>query len=79
MMTLQDNAHPEDFELDRVQAKRVEAGEIDRYSMEQRYIRKNGQIITVQSSVEAVRDDAGQLKYCVRIMGNPTGKPGSRD
>jgi PAS domain S-box-containing protein len=78
MMTLQDTAHPGDYELDVAQAKRVEAGEIDRYSMEQRYIRKNGQIITVQSSVEAVRDDAGQLKYCVRIMGDLTGRPGSR-
>jgi PAS domain S-box-containing protein len=78
MMTLQDTAHPGDFELDLAQAKRVETGEIDRYSMEQRYIRKNGQIITVKSSVEAVRDDAGQLKYSVRIMGDPTGRRGSR-
>lgn len=67
-MTVKDIAHPEDHELDMAQAKRIEAGEIDHYSMEKRYIRKDGQIVSVHLTVQAVRNQRRKLKYYVRVM-----------
>jgi PAS domain S-box-containing protein len=67
-MTVQDIAHPEDHELGMAQTKRIEAGEIDRYSMEKRYIRKDGQIVSVYLTVQAVRNERGKLKYYVRVV-----------
>ncbi len=67
-MTEQDIAHPEDHELDLAQTKRIEAGEIDHYSMEKRYIRRDGQIVSVHLTVQAVRNERSKLKYYVRVM-----------
>ncbi len=67
-MTVRDLAHPEDHELGLAQTKRIEAGEIDHYSMEKRYIRKDGQIVSVHLTVQAVRNERSKLKYYVRVM-----------
>jgi PAS domain S-box-containing protein len=67
-MTEQDIGHPEDHELDLAQMKRIEAGEIESYSMEKRYIRRDGQIASLHLTVNAVRNEGGKLKYCVRVM-----------
>ena len=44
-LTLQDLAYPEDQEADLEQVRRVLAGEIESYSMEKRYFRKDGALI----------------------------------
>ena len=67
-MTVKDIAHPEDHELDLAQTKRIEAGEIDHFSMEKRYNRRDGQIISVHLTVQAVRNERRKLKYYVRVM-----------
>ena len=67
-MTVQDIAHPEDYELDLAQTKRIEAGEIHFYSMEERYIRKDGQIVPVHLTVQAVRNERRKLKFYVRVI-----------
>jgi PAS domain S-box-containing protein len=67
-MSLKDVAHPDDFELDLAQCRRIEAGEIDRYSMDKRYIRGDGKIVSVRLTVNGIRNDKGKLKYCVRVV-----------
>ena len=63
----QDIVHPEDLANELRQARRMVAGELDRYSMGSRYFRKDGQIVWMHVTVDAVRDGAGNLKYCVRV------------
>ena len=36
--------------------------------MEKRYIRKDGQIVSVHLTVQAVRNERSKLKYYVRVM-----------
>jgi len=67
-MTEQDIAHPDDHELDLAQMKRIEAGEIESYSMEKRYVRRDGEIASLHLTVNAVKNEGGKLKYCVRVM-----------
>lgn len=67
-LTFRDITHPADLALDLAQAERISAGELNHYSMDKRYIRKDGTIAWVHLTVDAVRDSSGRLKYCVRVV-----------
>jgi PAS domain S-box-containing protein len=64
--------HPADLSEDLAQSSRIAAGELDRYSLDKRYVRKDGGIIWVRVTVNAVRDAQGKLKYCVRVAEDRT-------
>lgn len=66
-LTVEEITHPEDLASDLAQARRLSAGEIDRYTIDKRYLKKDGQIAWVRLTVNAVRDAAGKLQYCVRV------------
>jgi PAS domain S-box-containing protein len=55
-----DITHPEDAEADVQQARRLLTGESDRYELDKRYIRKDGQIVWVRLSSCLIRDSAGR-------------------
>jgi len=57
--------HPDDLAADVANFDRVMAGEIDGYSMENRYIRKDGRIIDAALSVKCLRGADGSIEYCV--------------
>ena len=59
---------PEDLEEEQMQASRVLAGEIDGYTMEKRYVRKDGAIVWVEVSSSVVRDRHGGALYTVGIV-----------
>ncbi|QSJ18022.1 PAS domain S-box protein [Nostoc sp. UHCC 0702] len=67
-MNFQEITHPDDLASDWAQARRVLAGEINGYSLEKRYIRKDGRIIWVNLTASAVWDANGQPKYAVGII-----------
>ena len=60
--------HPEDRNDDIDQYQRLVAGEIDRYSIEKRIVRKNGSVIWVAVTCSSVRDAAGKFDYGLRIF-----------
>src|SRR5215212_8529710 len=53
-MTSQDITHPDDLEADVEQAGRLWAGEIDTYSMEKRYLRKDASVAWIELTVSVV-------------------------
>lgn len=57
--------HPEDLDADNAQFNRILAGDIDTYSMEKRYFRKDSSIAYGVLSVAAMRDDLGQVELFV--------------
>lgn len=60
--------HPDDLEGDNRQFERVLAGEIDSYSIEKRFVRKDGSIVPTIMSVNCVRTDDGSVDYLVAIL-----------
>lgn len=54
--TFADITHPEDRERDVAQVHRLLAGEIDRFDIEKRYLRKNGEAAWARVNVTLVRD-----------------------
>jgi two-component system cell cycle sensor histidine kinase/response regulator CckA len=59
--------HPDDIEADWALARRLAAGEIPSYSMEKRYIRKEGRAVWVNLTVSLMRDSAGTPLHYVAV------------
>ena len=60
--------HPEDSDADQHLEKRLVAGEIDSFSFEKRYIRKDGSVFWAHRTVSLARDEAGRPKYFIRVI-----------
>lgn len=61
--------HPDDLALGLEQVRRLQAGEIDSFRQEKRYLRKDGLAVWVQLNVSAVRDDeSGAVRYQIAQM-----------
>ncbi len=67
-MTWAELTHPDDLAADVAQFERVLAGEIDTYSMEKRFIRKNGDFLWTTLSVSCVRNPEGSVDYTVALL-----------
>ncbi len=67
-LTFQDVTHPDDVAPDMAQVQAMLAGTIDRYSMEKRYIRKDGAIVWANLTVSLVRRSDGAPDYFVSVV-----------
>lgn len=67
-MTWDRLTHPDDVARDVAQFDRVLAGEIARYSLDKRFIRKDGSVLWSLLSVNCVRRASGTLQYVVAIL-----------
>ena len=66
--TFQDITHPDELDADLKQAHQLLAGEIETYSMEKRYLRKDGSTIWVNLSVSLVRGPSGEPDYFISVI-----------
>ncbi|WP_166172722.1 PAS domain S-box protein [Rubrobacter tropicus] len=73
-LTFQDITHPEDLEKDLEHVNRMLLGEIDGYSMEKRYVRKDGLRVWVELTVSALRSGSGGLACFVSVVEDITGR-----
>lgn len=60
--------HPDDLAEDFAKFDRVCAGEMDGYSMEKRFLRKDGGIVQAMIAVKCVRHADGTVDYCVALL-----------
>ncbi|WP_414575450.1 PAS domain S-box protein [Anabaena sp. CCY 9402-a] len=67
-MNFEDITHPDDLESDWNEAQRVLAQEISNYSLEKRYVRKDGSIVWVNLTSSAVGNDEGEIQYALGIV-----------
>lgn len=61
-------SHPEDVEEDLVSGRRMLAGEILNYSVEKRFIRKDGSFVWSNVTVSLVRDGCGEASYAIGVI-----------
>ena len=64
-LTFRGITHPDDLDADLKYLRQLQAGEIPRYSMEKRYIRKDGSHIWVHLTVSLVRSPSGEPQYLI--------------
>lgn len=67
-MSFRDFTHPDDLGLDLSLQARTLAGEIDHYSIEKRYIHKQGHTVWVHLSLSLVRTPAGEPDYLIAVV-----------
>ncbi|MEI7704931.1 MAG: PAS domain S-box protein [Deltaproteobacteria bacterium] len=67
-LTWQDLTHPDDVALEVGQFNRVLAGEIERYSIDKRFVRKDGRVVWTLLSVSCVRRGDRSVDYFVAIL-----------
>ncbi|MEO5337668.1 MAG: ATP-binding protein [Magnetospirillum sp. WYHS-4] len=60
--------HPDDLAADVAQFARILAGEIDGYSMEKRFLRKDGQVVHTIMSVQVQRKADGSPDFFVAVL-----------
>lgn len=64
----QDITHPEDLPPNLEQMQRVLDGEIDNFTMEKRYLRKDGSIVWVKLTAGCVRNARGAVDYFISVV-----------
>ena len=64
--------HPDDLAADVEKFNLMLAGAIDQYTMEKRFIRKDGSIVYVDLSVGCVRTSDGSVDYVVALFNDIT-------
>jgi two-component sensor histidine kinase len=71
--------HPGDKDADEASFLRLVAGEIDYYSVDRRFIRKDGRTIWCIVRASNVRDAQGKFLYCVRVIHDITERKEAED
>lgn len=67
-MTFQEITYREDLDSDLAHVQELLAGRAKRYSMEKRYIRKDGSLVWINLSVALLRDAQGAPKYFISAV-----------
>jgi two-component system sensor histidine kinase UhpB len=60
--------HPDDLPADIEQFNLILSGQIEKYSMDKRFIRKDGQVVWTSISVGCVRKPDGRVDYIIGLM-----------
>ncbi|STQ89555.1 PAS domain S-box protein [Iodobacter fluviatilis] len=64
----QDITHPEDLQTDEYYVAQMLAGQLQTYSMQKRYIRKEGDLIWTNLTVSLVRAPSGEPNYFISVV-----------
>ena len=67
-LTFQDITHPDDLDTDLAYVEQMLAGEIQTYSMEKRYIRKDGSEVWINLTVALVRHGDGEPAFFISVV-----------
>ncbi len=78
-LTWVDVSHPDDLDANLVLFNRAQAGEIDSYSIEKRFIRKDKSIFYAELSASAIRKGDGSVDYMVTLINDVTERKEAED
>jgi len=68
----QDVTHPDDFESDFVNVRRMLSGEIETFTTEKRYLRKDSSVVWVSLTMSLVSDESGEPSYFIGVVEDTT-------
>jgi PAS domain S-box-containing protein len=73
-LSLNEITHPDDLAMDEAQFNRLLAGVIGSYSVDKRFIRKDGSVVYTVTSIAGVRQPEGSMNHMVGLMQDITGR-----
>lgn len=71
---LSEVTHPEDVAEDEERFRRLTGGGLDHFTLEKRYVRKDGGLVWGRSTSSAVRDEDGDIRFVVAMVEDVTGR-----
>ena len=77
--TFQDITHPDDLDADLEKINQLLAGKIVTYSIEKRYLKKDGSIVWINLTVSLVREPSGEAKYFIAVIEDITERKRSEE
>ena len=66
--TFADITFADDLHLDDTKYEELKAGKIDRYSLEKRYVRQNGDLVWISLTVSLQQGDLGQHQFAIAVV-----------
>ena len=78
-MVFADYTHPDDIKESLRLVKEVREGKRDHFTMEKRYIRKDGAVIWAHTSVSGLRDTKGNFQYFIAMVDDITERVQAED
>jgi len=73
-LTVKDITHPDDVEASLQHLQYLLDGKLKSYSLEKRYLRKNGSIVWANTTVSMVADPAGNPRYFIGVIEDITAR-----
>jgi diguanylate cyclase (GGDEF)-like protein/PAS domain S-box-containing protein len=67
-LSFQDITHPDDIDPDLELVRQLLTGDISSYSLDKRYLHKNGETVWANLNVSLVRDDDGAPEYFISVV-----------
>ncbi|MGC1650901.1 MAG: PAS domain S-box protein, partial [Candidatus Sulfotelmatobacter sp.] len=67
-LTFQEITHPDDLPADLIETEKLRNGTLATFSMEKRYVRKDGSDVWVNLTVSGVRDASGKFDYFILVI-----------
>ena len=67
-MDFQKITHPEDLAADMEQIERMLRGEMESFSMEKRYVARDGETVWVNLTASLVKGESGEAKYFIAVV-----------
>jgi two-component system sensor histidine kinase UhpB len=77
--TWQEITHPEDLPAQLAEADRLLAGDIDAYTLDKRYLRKDGTVVYTTVSVGCIRTTGGAIDHVVALIQDITERKRAED
>lgn len=68
----EDITHPSDRMQSKKLSSEMNSGKLDKFTIEKKYLRKDGSIIWAKTTVNAVRNEFGKIKYQVALVEDRT-------
>lgn len=67
-MSFKNVTHPDDMKESAAFLEKMSSKQLDKFTLKKRYIKKDGTILYAKTSVSAVRDSKGEIKYQVVML-----------
>jgi PAS domain S-box-containing protein len=74
-----DLVHPDDRAANLAQVDRLKRGEVESFELENRYLRKDGQLVWVNKFASAIRDAQGEILHLVALVTDMTERRRSQE
>ena len=68
MLGFKEIIHPENIKVDKQLFGRILGGDINHYSLDNRYLKKDGTSLHAYVTIEGVRDQKGNVNYCIAFI-----------